>query len=57
MCIRDREYAVWSNGAAVSRLADGACLHRNCLPPEQVLAVLELLEPYPLAMELSLIHI
>ena len=45
------EYAVWSNGAAVSRLADGACLHRNCLPPEQVLAVLELLEPYPLAME------
>ncbi len=49
--VKGLEYAVWSNGAAVSRLKDGVCLHRNCLPPEQVLAVLELLEPYPLALE------
>ncbi len=45
------EYAIWSNGAAVSRLADGACLRRNCLDPELVREILARMEPYPLAME------
>lgn len=45
------EYAISSNGAAVSRLTDGALLYRNCMEEAKVLEVLDLMESYPAALE------
>ncbi|WP_434309673.1 Cof-type HAD-IIB family hydrolase [Hominifimenecus sp. rT4P-3] len=54
LCLREiqgLEYAISSNGAAISRMLDGTCLYRNCMEEEKVLEILELMEPYPVSLE------